>query len=89
MAATTKKVNPYLQTEEGYALDGDRDGYGFDVTCVIGRVDVVPQGDVPAHVAAFELIARHDAQGSFRFPMPDGRTCVVDVFWEDPKEAGR
>lgn len=55
---------------------------GFDVTCVIGRVQLDAHGEKPAHVAAFELIALHDAEGEFSFPMTDGRVCHVDVNFE-------
>lgn len=56
---------------------------GFDVTCVIGRVAIDPAGDgEPPHVVAHKLIAEHDAEGSYRFPMPDGRVCRVDVEFE-------
>ena len=51
---------------------------GFDVTCVVGRVEF-GNGDVAPHVAAFQIIASHDAEGTYTFPMADGRTCVVSV----------
>lgn len=69
-------VDPWDRNEDS--------GYGgFDVTCVIGRIDIVPNGEESPHVAAFKLIAQHDARGHFSFPMADGRTCSVAVDWED------
>jgi len=53
----------------------------FDVTVSksIGKVVVDPLGDEHAHVVAFQLIAYHGEPGTFRFPMEDGKTCVVTV----------
>jgi len=53
----------------------------FDVTVStrIGTVKVDPLGDEHAHVVAFKLIAMHGEPGTYRFPMEDGRMCVVDV----------
>lgn len=74
-------TNRYKDTGEPQEWRDDPFG-GFDVTCVIGHVSLDPAGATPAHVAAFSLIAEHDAPGSYRFPMADGRTCLVDVSWE-------
>ena len=52
---------------------------GFDVTCVIGHVTLTPDGPQSATMAAMELIAHHDAEGHFTFPLPDGRTQHVTV----------
>jgi hypothetical protein len=60
---------------------------GFDITCVIGHVDIDPYGEgEPAHVVAFKLIAEHDSPGVYKFPMADGRTCVVGVDYALPNE---
>lgn len=56
---------------------------GFDVTCVIGRVELDGNGDFTPHEAAFLMIARHDARGTFNFPMQDGRTMSVTVDYPD------
>lgn len=57
---------------------------GFDVTCVIGHVDIDPYGEgMSPHEAAFLLIARHDTRGTFQFPMEDGRTMSVTVEYPD------
>ena len=55
--------------------------YTFPITCVIGEVTVDPLADsgVPAHVAAMDIIARHDTEGRFTFPMKNGDTCSVTV----------
>jgi hypothetical protein len=62
--------------------DGYVDGFDVTVETVVGRVDLGPDGQFPPHVAAFMLIAEFDQQGTFKYPMRDGRTCVVDVTWE-------
>lgn len=54
---------------------------GFDVTCVVGRVEFDQDAGESPYEAAMRLIARHDAPGSFRFPMVHGGTCLVDVSW--------
>jgi hypothetical protein len=51
----------------------------FDVTCVVGTVALTGNGTMSAQVAAFTLIAEHNAEGTFRFPNEDGTTCVVTV----------
>jgi len=57
-----------------------REEFTFEVTCVIGEVTVGPYGsDIPPHVAAMDLIARHDAEGIYHFPMADGRTQRVTI----------
>ena len=52
---------------------------GFDVVCTIGRVNFTDTDGLQPHVAAFQLIAEHDAPGSYSFPMADGRSCIVNV----------
>jgi len=54
------------------------DTTGFDVTCVVGRVEY---GASPhsAEVAAFMLIAEHGTSGQFVFPGEDGGTVYVTV----------
>jgi hypothetical protein len=42
---------------------------GFDVTCVIGRVEVGPNGEHSPYEAAWLLIARHDTEGTFKFEL--------------------
>ena len=57
----------------------------FDVTCVIGTVVVdldATDGERP-DIVAMKMIAEHDAQGTFTFPMPDGRTQRVTVEYVD------
>lgn len=69
--------------------DPFREGFTFPVTvrAVIGEVTVSHDGrGVPPHVAAMTLIAQHDTEGCYEFPMADGRTCVVEVGFV---EAGR
>lgn len=56
---------------------------GFDVVCTIGRVELGPDGEDSPHVAAFKLIAQHDAPGTFSFPMRDGGECAVTVEYSD------
>lgn len=56
---------------------------GFDVTAVIGRVEFDALSDLSPHEAAFMLIAKHDARGTFNFPMEDGRTMSVTVDYPD------
>lgn len=76
---TPKVVDPWR-------LDELDNGYGsFDVTAVIGTVSITPDGTRPAHVEAFEMIARHDAEGHYTFPMRDGRLVHVTVEYE-PRE---
>lgn len=52
---------------------------GFDVTCVIGRVEFSEAGTSDPRVVAFAMIAEHGAEGSYSFPMANGQTCVVTV----------
>jgi|KBSSwiStaDraftv2_1062776.scaffolds.fasta_scaffold209524_2 hypothetical protein len=56
--------------------------FTFDVTCVIGTVEVGNGSEAP-HVVAMKLIAEHDAEGTFTFPMADGRTQRVTVEFVD------
>lgn len=51
----------------------------FEVTCVLGRVDLVGDGERGAHEAAFALVAQHDTPGDYTFPLGDGRTCRLSV----------
>lgn len=57
--------------------------HSFDVTCVIGTVELNRDSNLTAHEAAFLLIARHDARGEFQFPMYDGRIMSVTVDYPD------
>ena len=54
------------------------------VTCVIGEVTISPNGDTPVTHAAFQLIAEHDAPGTFSFETPDGYVYAVTVERDDP-----
>lgn len=69
------------------ALDDEiTDQPTFDVVvqAVIGKVVIDPQGSMSAHVAAFSIIAEHDTPGLYSFPLPDGRTCQVEVAYVQP-----
>lgn len=57
---------------------GFDDEQTFDVTCVIGSVKI-GAGTMSPHVAAFALIAEHDAPGRYSFPMAHGGMCHVTV----------
>lgn len=70
MARTVEEAPPAY--ESGFAVVVERE---------VGYVSF-GGGSVPPHVAAFQIIAEADEQGVYKFPMPDGRTCVVDVSWE-------
>lgn len=54
--------------------------FTFDVTCVIGTVvvDGSMNGERP-DIVAMKLIAEHDAEGTYSFPLADGRTQIVTV----------
>ena len=72
-------------TAEGpVSPDGDK---LFDVTCVIGSVyansDRYEQART-AHEAAMLLITRHDAEGHYTFPLPDGGTAHVTIEFDHP-----
>ena len=60
-----------------------RDTSGFDVTCVVGRVEIGETGEHSAYEAAFLLIAKHDAPGTYNFP---GCTLTVEHHKEPPPE---
>lgn len=68
------------------AVSDDGEVVSFDVTvrAVIGTVETNVFGQRPPHVVAFELIAMHDTPGTYEFPMPDGRTCCVEVAYVEP-----
>lgn len=51
----------------------------FDVTCVIGTVHMGDGRHPTPYHAAMSLIADHDAEGTYRFPLRDGRECAVTV----------
>lgn len=55
---------------------------GFDVTCVIGSVVFDAMGDMTPVEAAYLLIARHGAPGSFEFPQAEGGTHRVIVEYD-------
>lgn len=54
---------------------------GFDVTCVIGRVELSRTGNLKPYQAAMSLIASHEASGVYTFPdmRNDGHICRVTV----------
>lgn len=52
---------------------------GFDVTARIGRVEFSELGTMTPIEAAYTIIARHDAEGEYQFPAPNGGTIVVTV----------
>jgi hypothetical protein len=56
---------------------------------VIGTVDVYDRPGEPPHVTAMRLIAEHDTEGTFTFPMRDGRTCRVSVEFTEPNQPER
>lgn len=70
------------RTRKGLA-DARRDG--FDVTCVIGHVDIDGDGPHTPGQAAFLLIAERDTPGTYTFPMPNGATCRVSVDHDYPE----
>lgn len=51
---------------------------GFDVVCVVGRVEL-GNGNVQPEVAAFTLIAEHGQPGGYSFPTAAGGACHVEV----------
>lgn len=57
----------------------ERNRNGFDVTCVIGRVEFDRHGSQTPVEAAFALIASHDGNGTFVFPGPNGGSYEVTV----------
>ena len=71
-------------TESMLHRDDLGDVRGFDVVVErsVGHVSFDGDGQYPPHVAAFMLIAEADEQGTFKYPMQDGRVCVVDVTWQ-------
>jgi hypothetical protein len=56
---------------------------GFAITEEVAFIEFNPNGEHSPHVAAFMAIATLDRPGTFRFPMPDGNHCVVDVGFEN------
>lgn len=65
-------------------IRNDSEPYSFPITEIVGRV-VVNRDDVgqPPHTVAFGMIAELDREGTFSFPMPDGRACEVIVAFRD------
>lgn len=61
--------------------------FTFDVTCVIGTVEV-GEGEESPHVVAFKMIAEHDAPGTYTFPHANGGTTRVTVEYDDPQADG-
>lgn len=57
---------------------------GFDIVCVVGRVEIGVGTDTP-EVAAFKIIGAHGADGTFTFPRADGGTCHVTVESSEPE----
>ena len=56
---------------------------GFDVVCAIGHVRF-GEGEQSPVEAAMTLIARHGAEGVYRFPHEDGGDWVVAVEFDQP-----
>lgn len=54
----------------------------FEVTCVIGTVFDSMSGQFTPREAAFNLIATHNAEGTFSFPNENGSICHVTVVTE-------
>lgn len=73
-------------TEPKWPVDPFGEAYRFLVTVksVVGEVVVDREGTVTAHEAAFMMIARHDTEGDYEFPMANGATCLVHVEHTDP-----
>jgi hypothetical protein len=65
--------HPSIQFDEGLGQ------HFFEVTAVIGRVDLSPNGTVDPVLAAFALIGEHRAPGRYSFPHEDGGRWVVNV----------
>jgi len=59
---------------------------GFEVTCVIGRVEFDEVGEHSPTEAAFLLIAQHGADGTYSFPSAEAGTCHVTVETEPMQE---
>jgi hypothetical protein len=51
----------------------------FDVTCVLGTVWEDMDGQHTPREAAFNLIATHNADGHYEFPMENGDICHIIV----------
>jgi len=56
----------------------------YDVTCVIGTVYEDLSSPLTAHEAAFLMVCRHDAPGTFSWTDNDGYTYSVTVERQDP-----
>jgi hypothetical protein len=57
----------------------------FDVTCVIGSVELNDDATTSANEVAFAMIARHDRPGTYQFPGVAG-TITVTVEHESTPE---
>lgn len=60
-------------------MSPDKTKEGFDVVCVLGHISPSPDGTESATLAAFRLIAEHDAPGEYTFPNGYGGTTFVTV----------
>jgi len=59
---------------------------GFDVTCVVGHVDLTHEAiGVSPYEAAMRLIAQHGAPGDYSFPLPDGGRAMVSIDFGEPR----
>ncbi len=56
----------------------------FDVTCVVGTVELTDGPGMSASAQAMILIAEHDAEGVYEFPIGNGQTQRVIVEREGP-----
>lgn len=81
------KEGPPIKGRVGKPRPAGRNGElsQFDVVCVVGTVIVGNDGDETPHMAAFRLIAEHDAPGTYSFPNAYGGTTEVNV--EDPQRS--
>lgn len=71
--ATSKKVHPEKRPTSRL------ESWRFDVTQVVGTVEIDGNGEYSAYEAAMLVIARHDAPGTFTFPTPDGGERRVTI----------
>lgn len=80
MTTPSKGPRPQMQMDEyGYG------SFFVTVEAVVGEVSLDPNADTPAHTAAFVLIAERNEPGTYKFPMRDGGTCVVEVAYVAPE----
>jgi len=82
---TTPSKRRFDTVEDTHPSDPTPFTFPVTVRAVIGNVEVGEPGEgVPPHVAAMQLVAEHDTEGEYEFPMRDGRMCRVTVEWVEP-----